>query len=396
MADFLTRLAGRALGVTPVVQPLITPMFAPEPTDHPLEVEWNGEETTSPGDPGRVPAYSARDVPPVWSAPTDPPHDAAMIQRGNTGDVHQEDRGRSRRVPESQPEPSDLIEPAATGRETLTTHEDRQNSPSATRSQPQRATGSRPESRRVAETGSLEHRSGPKEENRQNLSQDPPSRSQKTPGGPEPSDLIEPAAAERETLAAQGHRQNSPSATRNRPQRAAGRPEPPHPVDSDPIRRAEAASESPQALHADAPSTLATAESASVRAVPDRVRTLVERVRDATLPSRPSPSARILLDVQESIVESQTLPDRLALPGTPLVKPEMVRAQLNGDVGRAPQEPRESAPEHHAPTIRVNIGRIEVRAITPPPPPVRRPAPARPGPALSLDAYLKQRDEGQR
>jgi hypothetical protein len=47
------------------------------------------------------------------------------------------------------------------------------------------------------------------------------------------------------------------------------------------------------------------------------------------------------------------------------------------------------------PTIRVSIGRIDVRAVTPPPA-SRRPAPKRPGPSLPLDAYLKQRNEGRR
>lgn len=48
-----------------------------------------------------------------------------------------------------------------------------------------------------------------------------------------------------------------------------------------------------------------------------------------------------------------------------------------------------SFPEAQPPTIRVNIGRIEVRAVTPPPAPPRRQVelPAR----LSLDDYLKQR-----
>jgi hypothetical protein len=41
----------------------------------------------------------------------------------------------------------------------------------------------------------------------------------------------------------------------------------------------------------------------------------------------------------------------------------------------------------------VNIGRIEVRAVTPPPaPPQRDPSPAK----LSLDDYLRQRSGGRR
>jgi hypothetical protein len=48
------------------------------------------------------------------------------------------------------------------------------------------------------------------------------------------------------------------------------------------------------------------------------------------------------------------------------------------------------------PTIRVTIGRVEVRAMLPPKSPKPRTTPARRAPALSLDDYIKQRNEGQR
>jgi hypothetical protein len=44
------------------------------------------------------------------------------------------------------------------------------------------------------------------------------------------------------------------------------------------------------------------------------------------------------------------------------------------------------------PSVQVNIGRVEVRATFAPPSAVRRP---RPAPALSLDDYLKQRENGR-
>lgn len=46
------------------------------------------------------------------------------------------------------------------------------------------------------------------------------------------------------------------------------------------------------------------------------------------------------------------------------------------------------------PVIRINIGRVEVRAILPPTRAVERPAPARPKPNLSLDDYLKRGEKG--
>jgi len=60
---------------------------------------------------------------------------------------------------------------------------------------------------------------------------------------------------------------------------------------------------------------------------------------------------------------------------------------------RVALRPTES--NHEPPIVRVTIGRIEVRAEAPPTGPPRK-APARPGPKLTLDAYLKERKEGRR
>jgi len=66
--------------------------------------------------------------------------------------------------------------------------------------------------------------------------------------------------------------------------------------------------------------------------------------------------------------------------GFPAISPN------SGDVRLEPSE---------SPTIRITIGRVDVRALMPPPqPPISRPA--RPKPNLSLDDYLKQREEGKR
>jgi hypothetical protein len=53
-------------------------------------------------------------------------------------------------------------------------------------------------------------------------------------------------------------------------------------------------------------------------------------------------------------------------------------------------------PGPEAPTIRVTIGRVEVRAIVPPALPVARTSPARSGSAPSLEDYLKRRDGDRR
>ena len=58
-------------------------------------------------------------------------------------------------------------------------------------------------------------------------------------------------------------------------------------------------------------------------------------------------------------------------------------------------EENSSPPPQPGPIIRVNIGRIEVRAVTPPEPATRAQRPI-PSPRLSLEEYLKQRQGGRR
>jgi hypothetical protein len=59
----------------------------------------------------------------------------------------------------------------------------------------------------------------------------------------------------------------------------------------------------------------------------------------------------------------------------------------------APRATLRETPQQ-APTIRVTIGRIDVRAVTAPAEPARETV--RPQPRLSLDDYLKQRNRGGR
>jgi len=77
--------------------------------------------------------------------------------------------------------------------------------------------------------------------------------------------------------------------------------------------------------------------------------------------------------------------------------------QLTAALGAARRDtplaalPARTVPEasHQPPTIRITIGRVEVRAVQAPPTPSARPA-SRPAPALSLADYLKGRNEAGR
>jgi hypothetical protein len=62
-------------------------------------------------------------------------------------------------------------------------------------------------------------------------------------------------------------------------------------------------------------------------------------------------------------------------------------------VPRQPEAYRRNVPE--APSVQVTIGRVEVRAIVPPPAPTQHAPERRPAAHMSLDAYLKGRNRGR-
>lgn len=288
MADFITRLAERALGVAPVVQPVMPSIFAPEPITHSTSLEWDSETTTSPGDLDWPRTPAAWVTPPTLDAPTGRPEDAAMVQQEDrSGDaLSSATPGSPRETPESRYRPPHLGEPDSSERGTMTGKEDQRDSSRTTARHPQTPPETRSEALHRAEPGPT----------RRGLPLGPPS-----------------------------------------------------------------------------------AEEESGEAVFRPLRTLLERGQRETLPPVPSPGAQASLDTGED--------------APPPVAPRIVRPQLDGYLERGPQEPRVAAPESSEPAIRVTIGRIEVRAITLPPP--VPPAPARPVPELSLDDYLKQHNGGR-
>jgi hypothetical protein len=104
----------------------------------------------------------------------------------------------------------------------------------------------------------------------------------------------------------------------------------------------------------------------------------------------------VLFDVPQS--ENITHPESVADHGRRPSTPAMPVVQPHVTLYR---EPLVSIPSEvtampvPAPTIRITIGRVDVRAVVPATP-AARPAPARPSPALSLEDYLKQREGGRR
>lgn len=111
--------------------------------------------------------------------------------------------------------------------------------------------------------------------------------------------------------------------------------------------------------------------------------------RDVEHPqSAPGPREREQADARQQAAPARKRQDAARERREPEVAPRMA--------GSRPAVVVERPARGDAPSVRVTIGRVEVRAIAPPPP---RPALARPRspvPRLSLDEYVRLRDEGKR
>jgi hypothetical protein len=185
------------------------------------------------------------------------------------------------------------------------------------------------------------------------------------------------------------------------------------------VSRNEASAESPRGLVTDRPEpTLVAArppgpaewaappgEAPSQAAMSSEPRTPAPATsataRDAPLPATASPSRPTLLPtVRQTLVErivsseGSGLPSIVPAPQPGTISPAAPQARTMTDQFAAEPPVGTPAPQP-APTVHVTIGRIEVRAITPPAPPAPSAAPPKPSRRLSLDDYLKQRAEGR-
>ena len=100
--------------------------------------------------------------------------------------------------------------------------------------------------------------------------------------------------------------------------------------------------------------------------------------------------------VAHSVVPSRVGPTQ-AQPSATIRKGEPAFDKTNGSIspGVPAALPQLIRAEQQQPSIRISIGRVDVRAIMPAGP-AKAAMPARPKPALSLESYLKEREEGKR
>jgi len=79
-----------------------------------------------------------------------------------------------------------------------------------------------------------------------------------------------------------------------------------------------------------------------------------------------------------------------------VMRPILAERQAEEKANGRLQQAAKTKPENEIATIKVHIGRIEVRAVMSSTQPVSPRKPTRPAPALSLDEYLKQHSGARR
>jgi len=357
MADFLTRLAERTLGVAPVVRPLIPPRFAPETVPYPLDPEWE-VETPPPGEPDETRAPRTREAPPQRSTPA--------RRTRNTANGRREDQGVAPPAPQPDeappareaPPPDSLPGPRP---------EDAPPRPAATAAERDDADRPPPpaeEKRKEPQETGAQVRSQPPEE----VQREAPETSAGRSGEP-----VEIRSGEEE--------ESSPVAP-GRPRRTAGV--------SDEMRQPHEAGRERDEGVAFAPSRGATRGSLVAR--PESA-----PIRGASYPDDPAaePVERVrvlprLAPKWEEVPVSEASAHTRAMP-----EPSLAVSRTVGyaaDVRQHRGLPGPPPPE--APPITVSIGRVEVRAVPPAPEPPRQQAAAPAG--LSLDDYLRSRDGERR
>lgn len=115
-------------------------------------------------------------------------------------------------------------------------------------------------------------------------------------------------------------------------------------------------------------------------------------VFQAATPSDPQSTAA--QEATPLIPAHGTAPSSRALLVAPEITPRPNDRQERGDPWSDGPEPVPAAQRETAPTIKITIGRVDVRAVMPERP-APRPAPAARNSALSLEEYLNQRSGGK-
>lgn len=390
MADFLTRLAERTLSAAPVVQPLIAPRFTPEPIANPPDSGWN-DEVRSSGDLG--------DAAPPADTPTGQYERTVVEHPGVRVDVAPDDPDPgedevgvasppgARTSPAPRPRPAEDVPEREEEIIPSIRHPRGAYEPEA-RASVKPIAETRPDLDAPDELRSTEiavdaARAGASPQVRSVIDARGSWSEQKAPEAGAWAARVEPAERMLATRDTAGGRREEAAKTR------PGGLEGSLPADPGRAARATEVATVIPARPAVRPgrSDEATARPATPPASSDPSDLSSHASgRTAVRERRPGPPPRVIPD--ERATGPEASPSVSAAPDATLMKPTMgpSDAYPEGGPWRQPQ------PEPSPPIVRVNIGRVEVRAMTTPPPRQQAAKPAR----LSLDDYLRSRSGGGR
>lgn len=350
MADFLSRLAERTLGTAPVVRPVIAPKFAPDPEGLRTDSIAGGEPSLE--EPAPRTHHQIRQAPQASAAPV--PDRTAAAQEDDADGTHP-----ARRT-EGGPHPT--VEPVSP---------ERDSKPGPTRSGPISDATDRRQRGRFAQTDPSDVGPGFGRSDHANASPLVPEPA-RSASGPRPTRLGEPRSP-RPRVVTEGRPRGSSRPVAEDRQPAETGPGTLHHAETTSARRG-----APEATQRPEPGGPPSDPSVAKGGPGEQATSLA----DSGPAAAPSP---------EAVGAPEGVPAALSLV-VPRTTPEGI--EHRGE--RGPAGTRLQEPEPPAPTIRVSIGRVEVRAITSPPAPSPRREKARPAASPSLDDYLKQRGGGRR
>jgi hypothetical protein len=392
MADFMTRLAERTFGVGSVVQPMILPAFADEHADQ-TDLEWDGEVAAPPEE--RTDSLVRAAPAAIRVAQHEVPNGTAPREVQAPTTRTESPHFETSSPPASLPRPADS---ETSGIRTTSRSEAHESPVPATPDHPKAPLG-------TPEPGPTENGADVSRDSRGDLPQ-PTTRSPRGTSEPQPwspSDLRETNSIEHRMVSQRN--EQAPARARMEPVQEA--PQKLHHADREPAQH-DSLPTSQRTSTERSSSGPSEAEREVADVLHRAVTTLVEGQKENHEREAAFASVSATHNGSSQTAESDMLPAPEVAPGRsrldipPSVAPGTIRPRLASASRpeRSPQEDtRPDTPEPSASTVRISIGRIEVRAIVPPTlpaPPAQRATSTRPGPELSLDDYLKQRNGGQR
>jgi hypothetical protein len=358
MADFLTRLAERTLGIVPVVQPLIAPEFASDPIPNVPDPGWTTEASSSddPTDAPPTDAATGRSELTVVEPPGIPGDVASVAPEPGEQEAEVASPPGARRSSPPKPRPVEDIP------DRISTHPAEGEGAVDPRTIPP-SVARRLETRAPGAPADLSPRSVVDASRGERVTPESVSRAARVETTEEMLETEDNA------------REGPEEVTKALPQSQE------HPPPTTPSHAGRTTSRAARATQ------ITTVVPAKPARRPDQPEEPAHAATRAEEPERPpSLPPGTTQDERESGPRVEASPPAPATPNRILVRPVTGPSDIHQDADT--HQPPQSTPSE--PIIRVNIGRVEVRAAEPPLQQTAKPA------RLSLDDYLRSRSKGRR